>query len=598
VLRVALQEYQSRIEGLIEENRLPEAAAHCHFLLQQYPRHIGTYRLFGRALLEQQLYNDTLDIFKRVISADPEDLLAHAGLALAYREKKDLNRALWHMERAYEMEPYNRAIQNELHDLHERLDMDPVQTFGLNRAALARIYFKGGLYGKAAIETKALLENNADRFDLQVLLADIYYWADRSSDADQQCQLILNQLPFCIKPNAILADIRLRKGHVQEAKRYLSTLQSVMLMALDDVDPESTVGYILTHHPDINLPEQISVDALGEIGPASAQLSYDSEWLHEIGVEQEIAIRTIPPVEEYDAIIDTIVPEESLELLNEDEVDWLEELSIDDIAANTHQGEEIAAAPLETVEVVDEGEVSQPLMEEVEETVEFEQAPAVIEDEIPDRDLSLDEFGDELPSWTELNEEVGLVGTQISAEAVDDSWLAQIAPSQSSDDGLPKWIYENMGFSTEMEDSPDFELPDWLQDSMADDDTAREEPESPELPLETEPIANQGASEKPESMLNLEEVGSVADEITAISFEEDLSLEPSIEELLTGTDELINRTTSPPPDQPVDAIFDALPWLDDMFTVEETEHEEEIEQAGGSAEEDKEPLNGPHTKDE
>jgi tetratricopeptide (TPR) repeat protein len=218
VLRVALKEYQSRIEGLLEGNRLPEAAAHCHFLLQQYPRHIGTYRLFGRALLDQQLFDDAIDVFHRVVSADPEDLIAHAGLALAHREKQDLTIAIWHMERAFEIEPYNGAIQEELRDLSSSDGGIVRRGFGLNKAALARLYFRGGLYPMAATELTSLLEKSPDRFDLQVLLAETYYWEDRRLDAVNQCLHIMEQLPYCIKAHAILADLWLRGGRFCDAK--------------------------------------------------------------------------------------------------------------------------------------------------------------------------------------------------------------------------------------------------------------------------------------------------------------------------------------------------------------------------------------------
>jgi uncharacterized protein HemY len=65
VRRAALHEYLSQIEGLLDENRLPEAVAHCHFILQQFPRHIDTYRLLGRTFLEQQLYDEAKDVFAR-----------------------------------------------------------------------------------------------------------------------------------------------------------------------------------------------------------------------------------------------------------------------------------------------------------------------------------------------------------------------------------------------------------------------------------------------------------------------------------------------------------------------------------------------------
>jgi hypothetical protein len=66
-----------------------------------------------------------------------------------------------------------------------------------------------------------------------------------------------------------------------------------------------------------------------------------------------------------------------------------------------------------------------------------------------------------------------------------------------------------------------------------------------------------------------EESVQADEEINAIEVEEISQTEPTIEELLTGTDELIDRSTKPAPDSQINSAFDALPWLDDMFSGEE-----------------------------
>ena len=82
--RIALRDYLNQIVDLIDESRLDEAIAHCRNILKQHPRHVETYQLLGRALIELQNYGDAADIFQRVLSADPENVISHAGLAVAY----------------------------------------------------------------------------------------------------------------------------------------------------------------------------------------------------------------------------------------------------------------------------------------------------------------------------------------------------------------------------------------------------------------------------------------------------------------------------------------------------------------------------------
>ena len=61
-----LRAYNREIEGLTDRGQMEEAVAHCMHILRSIPKHIHTYRLLGKALLEMQRYKDAVDIFQRV----------------------------------------------------------------------------------------------------------------------------------------------------------------------------------------------------------------------------------------------------------------------------------------------------------------------------------------------------------------------------------------------------------------------------------------------------------------------------------------------------------------------------------------------------
>ena len=152
MIQIALSEYLAEIDQLIEDQRFVESIAHCRHILQQHPRHVGTYRMLGKALLEQQNYHDAADVFQRVLSADPEDFIAHVGMSIINKEDTLLPQAVWHMERAHEMDPYNLVIRDELLALYEQRDSRPPKNLTLSRSALARLYARSEMFLLAAAE--------------------------------------------------------------------------------------------------------------------------------------------------------------------------------------------------------------------------------------------------------------------------------------------------------------------------------------------------------------------------------------------------------------------------------------------------------------
>ena len=147
--KVSLRIYNREIERLIEQGQTDEAIAHCRHILQTFPKHLETYRMLGKAYLEARRYGEAVDIFGRLLMAVPDDFVSHVGLSIIRDEESKLDDAIWHMERAFEVQSSNAAIQGELQRLYGRRDgMEPPK-IRMTRGALARIYVHGELYPQA-----------------------------------------------------------------------------------------------------------------------------------------------------------------------------------------------------------------------------------------------------------------------------------------------------------------------------------------------------------------------------------------------------------------------------------------------------------------
>ena len=185
--KVSLRIYNREIESLIDQGHVNEAIAHCHHILRTFPKHLATYRLIGKAYLETKRYADAVDIFSRVLMSVPDDFVSHVGMSIIRDEEKKMDDAIWHMERAFETQPSNAAIQGELQRLYGRRDgMEPPK-IRMTRGALAHMYVQGELYPQAIAEIRAVLSEDQERADMQVLLARAYFRGGQKADASDMC---------------------------------------------------------------------------------------------------------------------------------------------------------------------------------------------------------------------------------------------------------------------------------------------------------------------------------------------------------------------------------------------------------------------------
>src|SRR5512136_1637253 len=122
------------------------------------------------------------------------------------------------MELAYEAQPANAAIQDELRRLYGRRDGMQPPKVRLTRGALAKMYAKGGLFDQAIAELRAAISEDPNRPDLQLLLAQMYFQTFQRVEAVETSVNILKKLPLCLVANQILA-VSLPDAQRAEASR-------------------------------------------------------------------------------------------------------------------------------------------------------------------------------------------------------------------------------------------------------------------------------------------------------------------------------------------------------------------------------------------
>ena len=269
-----LREYNKYIETLIDQNSINEAIAHCKYILKLFPKHVDTYRLLGKAYLESRRFSDAADLFLRVLSVIPDDFIAHIGMSIIREDEKNLDASIWHMERAFEVQPSNSAIQEELRRLYGRRDGAAPQKVRLTRGALIRMYARGELYPQAVAEAKVALSEEPDRIELAVLLAKMHSICNQKAEAADICNRILSKLPYCYEANQTLFDL-LPENAQEERKIYQQRLFAI----------NPYVAYLTSSYPSVTLvPDQsIMLERLEYNGETTVE--EQPEWAQSVGAE-------------------------------------------------------------------------------------------------------------------------------------------------------------------------------------------------------------------------------------------------------------------------------------------------------------------------
>ncbi len=495
--RISLKAYNREVESLIDSGQIDQAIAHCRHILKFYPKHVDTYRLLGKAYLESRRYGDAADILQRVLSSVPEDFVSHVGMSIIREDEGNLDEAIWHMERAFEVQPANNAIQEELRRLYGRRDGLEPPKVRLTRGALARMYAKGDLHQQAISELRAALAEDPERLDLQSLLAYVYARAGQRAEAAETCNTLMRKLPYCLEANRVMAEVLANSERTSETHPYLSRVQALDPYAAHLSPTTNTIQKI---------PEQmISLEKLDwKPGQHPEDKPSQPDWAASLGVAVEgfkSDDETLPEwLTSADKIFSTADKEDDaarehsiLEVSPESEfpwedtsetelTDWLPESGDESAipASDDEIPEWMKDAGWTQTEKIDEAEqeISAPIQSkgeldfgqtESEELAEAEipewlraMAPPNAHEE-PEQDISEEEFSwlpeeteDQVPSWMEEAESE----TKSELTGLEDLW--QETEKDQSEEEIPDWVLGE-------QEPPEEEIPsEWLSEAAED----------------------------------------------------------------------------------------------------------------------------------
>ena len=281
--RISLREYVHEIETLIDRGDTQKAIAHCKHILRFFPKHIDTYRLFGKALLELQKYGDASDIFTRVLSSVPDDFISQIGMSIIREDENNLDAAIWHLERAFEIQPSNKAVQDELKRLYSSRDGVTPTKIRLTRGALVRMYARGELYPQAIAEINAALLEDPNRVDLEVILARLYFILDQKIESTETCSSLIAKLPFCYEANRILAALLPGTSRDEDAK--------IFKQRVVDLDPYFDFVSENTPNP-IDIPDnKVMMEFLDYVPGMESQEQQQPDWAKSIGIDWETDVK-------------------------------------------------------------------------------------------------------------------------------------------------------------------------------------------------------------------------------------------------------------------------------------------------------------------
>jgi tetratricopeptide (TPR) repeat protein len=95
------------------DHRFEEAAAEATAVLDVHPTCLAALRLLAWAELELE-HDRSVTTFELCAAFDPEDALARVGQAIWYQQRQQLDVAVHHWVRAWELDPQNQAIRRVL----------------------------------------------------------------------------------------------------------------------------------------------------------------------------------------------------------------------------------------------------------------------------------------------------------------------------------------------------------------------------------------------------------------------------------------------------------------------------------------------------
>ncbi|HEX6290846.1 MAG TPA: tetratricopeptide repeat protein [Herpetosiphonaceae bacterium] len=209
---VSLQTVFDEAHRALETGAADKAIGIAQHILAHFPRMIEGYRLLGEAHLNASQSEQAAAAFERVLQADPENVAAYYGLGLARQSLDQRSAAITAFERALEIQPNLADLRTQLMRLYSETPGSAGQ-FRLSRAGLGRLYARGGMFGQAIDEFRAVLDADPSRDDVKAALAEALWRDGQEDEAMEFCRDVLDRQPDLLKPTVLLGYLLFATGH-------------------------------------------------------------------------------------------------------------------------------------------------------------------------------------------------------------------------------------------------------------------------------------------------------------------------------------------------------------------------------------------------
>jgi tetratricopeptide (TPR) repeat protein len=305
---MSLQAAYDQARQSLESNDLDRAIGLAQHILDQYPDNLEAYRILGEAYLANRQLDRAQESFERVLRSDPENIPAHVGLGITAERQAKLDRAIAEFEQALEIKPDMTELRSQLLRLYSEGFGSENAQLRLSRAGLARLYAKGHMLPQAITEFRQVINDQPERFDAMVALAEALWRDGQEDEAIDLCRDILAERPESLKANLLLGYLLSSAGR-PEGERYW---QAAIRM-----DPYQSVAQALFE----SLPQDQSEPPMIEEWDEVA-------WRNRRAAEQQEQIAATRPME---AVTPAGTPSDSTSVFG---AGWLEEPATPSVASS------------------------------------------------------------------------------------------------------------------------------------------------------------------------------------------------------------------------------------------------------------------------
>ena len=284
--QISLKAYLIQVQERMEAQDYNAVIQHCRHILREFPKNVDAYHLLGRGLFQLSRWEESAEVFRRLLGTLPMDFTAHYSLSRIYSRMKQLEPAIWHMERAFDQQPNNEEVLNSLRELYKEARGQAVERLQLTAGAVAHQHLRNDLPEQAVAVLRKAIGKFPNRADLKLLLAEALWMTGHEMDSAETAVEVLQTLPYALNGNRILTELWLREQRPSDAQRYLSRIEELDpylafhlatgdepaddLLLLQELDYETLSRHQLT----VESPDWLdAIDQTGDFEAVSADVA-------------------------------------------------------------------------------------------------------------------------------------------------------------------------------------------------------------------------------------------------------------------------------------------------------------------------------------